>query len=50
MSKKEKAGKAKPRKIEFVAKLDGIIVGRRFSSVPYTHAIGVRENEDADRA
>jgi hypothetical protein len=41
--------KPKPRKIEYVAKLDGVIVGRRLSHLPYTHAVVVQENEERER-
>jgi hypothetical protein len=41
--------KPKPRKIQYVAKLDGVIVGRRVSHVPYTHAVVLQENEDRAR-
>ncbi|CAN5142591.1 hypothetical protein BH10PSE10_BH10PSE10_04710 [soil metagenome] len=36
----------KPRKIQYSAKFNGAVVGRRVSHVPYTHAIVVQESED----
>jgi hypothetical protein len=41
--------KAQKRKIDYVAKLDGIVVGRRTTHVAYTHALVVQYDEQAAR-
>jgi hypothetical protein len=38
--------KRKPTKMQYSAKLNGAVVGRRVSHVPYTHAIVLQESED----
>jgi hypothetical protein len=39
--------KDQKRKIDYIAKLDGIIVGRRTTDVAYTHVLVVQEDEEA---